>query len=67
MNNLTPEQKAKYLENPLTCPFCGSANLDASGIQLPSFKEVCQDVECESCGAKWQDVFTLTNINYDKN
>lgn len=54
MNNL------KYVEKfGLCCPACESKNLDSGSIQAEA-GVAWQNVWCNDCNAKWQDVYSLT-------
>lgn len=41
------------------CPFCGSDNFDGEEIEYDS-GIAWQDVECNECGKRWQDQYSLT-------
>ena len=47
------------LEMDETCPGCGSGDLSYEPFEPQEDGEVEQKVECDSCGARWTDVFTL--------
>lgn len=42
------------------CPHCGHEGLDYGDMDPVEGGDVEQKVECPACGARWQDVFTLT-------
>lgn len=62
-NNLTEEQKAKYLEKKgVRCPYCFSDNIcsgeiDADGATATAI------VECNNCYQEWMDTWTLTGVD----
>ena len=58
---MTPEQKKKYLESPFHCPFCGSENIHADRFEC-SDGGAYQPVLCSSCHKKWNDIYTLTDV-----
>lgn len=58
---LTEEAKAEYLNDPHHCPVCGSNRITA-GKGMVEFTEFLQDVECDECGAKWVDKYSLVDI-----
>jgi transposase-like protein len=58
---LTVEQRAAYLRNPLRCPFCGSSNIHA-GEMTPSLHDIYQSVLCERCNRQWTEMYVLTDI-----
>ncbi len=54
-----------YLEKKgCRCIVCASANLDTFTIHgTADPTKVTQEIECKACGAKWDDVFTLTGVD----
>jgi transcription elongation factor Elf1 len=58
---LTQAQVKAYLENSSSCPFCGESDIEGSSVEIDS-GGAWQNIDCNNCGAKWQDVYTLTDI-----
>ena len=60
--DFTPAEKKKYLSKAGNyCPQCGSDQLDAGRMETDGFTS-WRDVECEGCGAEFQDVYGLTDV-----
>lgn len=58
---LTHEQK--YLASGGNCcPACGGSELDTGTLQSDGL-QAWRTVECEGCGASWDDVYKLTGIS----
>lgn len=55
-----------YLENSSRCPHCGSANIEAGSLDTCSGGEIYQPVGCLNCKKSWQDVYTLTDIEFNE-
>ncbi len=61
-----PAYKKKYLEKSGSlCPFCESSGLNSGPIQADG-PVAWAAVECEDCGASWQDVWSLIDITEAK-
>ena len=61
MDKLTITQKEQYLKNTFNCPFCNSA--DIRGIEFDAdFNQAWRKIKCYSCGKKWHEIFTITDI-----
>jgi len=58
---MTKEQKQAYLKSPNHCPFCNSDNIASESIQADSDIATAY-VECLSCSKKWNDIFTITDV-----
>jgi hypothetical protein len=60
----TPQQIKDYVEKQgMRCPACLGPMVSTNGPPDDSEShELVQDVECLSCAATWQDVYTLTTI-----
>jgi len=57
-----PAFKRKYLEKSGSlCPFCESSGLSSGPIQADG-PVAWAEVECEDCGASWQDVWALVDM-----
>ena len=57
-----PAWKRKYLENSGgLCPFCDGSDPSSGPIQADG-PVAWAEVECEGCGASWQDVWALVDI-----
>jgi len=65
MAKLTDKQKRDYLFCPYCCPFCGSTAVGANGHALGIARRR-QKTRCRTCGAKWTDVYTLTDVETEK-
>ena len=59
--SLSDEQEADYLANPLGCPFCKGSDVEGGEVIL-DLGAARQVVTC-ACGARWEDLYTLTGIN----
>ena len=59
--SFTKEQKQKYLENPEVCPFCGKEYLTGRHFN-GSYNQAWREIECDSCGKEWMELFTMTDI-----
>jgi transcription elongation factor Elf1 len=59
---MTAEQRQRYLDSKgIRCPHCGSTNL--TGHNLEQFDDCAvQPISCDDCGADWQDIYTLTDV-----
>jgi len=57
----TAEQKASYLKSPGHCPSCHSADIEGGSIDVEG-SSAYQGVMCLSCDFRWDDVYTLTDI-----
>lgn len=42
------------------CPACGGTDISSAGSVGTDSKIAWQPVECENCGATWNDCYTLT-------
>jgi hypothetical protein len=61
--DLKPEAAAAYLANPRSCPFCGSANLDAtSEDSISEAGRIYQRVDCSDCQKNWYDEYVLAGV-----
>jgi hypothetical protein len=61
-----PAYKKKYLEKSGSlCPFCESKDITSGPVQTDG-PVGWADVECEGCGASWQDVWSLIDITEAK-
>lgn len=59
-DRLTPTQKTTYLHTRgIHCPFCGSDNINADGIDCESY---LQDVDCNDCGNEWQEQYRMIDV-----
>ena len=61
LNQLSAEAKTKYLQCPGQCPVCTADQIDGSQIEVDG-KHAWQEVTCAVCGFRWQDIYTLMNI-----
>jgi Zn finger protein HypA/HybF involved in hydrogenase expression len=60
---LTKDQQKKYLEHPELCPVCGSDQTEAGKTNFDDGVLMTQEVHCLKCEAKWQDIYTLTEVH----
>ena len=61
---LTQEKVNSYVQSGGTsCPFCGSSDITGGDREINDGL-VSQEVECETCGNYWQDMYKLYGI-YD--
>lgn len=59
---LTPEQKAKYIESGFNhCPLCKSDDIETDKAEFHG-NSATQNVRCMDCGAEWEDTYILSNI-----
>jgi hypothetical protein len=58
---LTEQQRTDYLNSSSECPYCHSENISADRVEADG-ESAFGDVECEDCGKKWRDVYTLTDV-----
>ena len=58
---LTNEQKKRYLENSNYCLHCESENISAGNYDF-DFNQCWSNVKCNSCGKTWTDIYTLTDV-----
>ena len=57
-----PDYKRKYLEKSGSlCPFCESSGLSSGPIRADG-PVAWAEVECDDCGASWQDVWALVDM-----
>lgn len=62
-DRLTVAQKRKYLlEDPDSCPFCGSSNIKGGEFDLEIY---FRPVSCQDCGEEWEEQFKMTNVVAD--
>lgn len=62
---LTPEQKAKYVNNPNHCPYCGHKGISYSDSpDNIDGEHIVQEVECNSpeCDKVWHEVYRVIDI-----
>ena len=64
MIEFTREEKQKYLRINFgsNCPKCASEDIEGIGMMEMEGGQVYQEIECNECGLKWYDVYTLTDI-----
>ncbi len=61
-----PAYKKKYLEKSGgRCPFCASKNITSGRIEADG-PVAWAEVECDDCGASWQDVWALVDMTEAK-
>ena len=61
-----PAYKRKHLEKSGSlCPFCESKDITSGPVQADG-PVAWAEVECEGCGASWQDVWSLIDITEAK-
>ena len=58
MDNKTQKD---YIRDPSFCPVCGSKEISA-GQASPDLTSLYQEVECLTCHAVWNDIYTLTDM-----
>jgi len=54
--------KAEYMINPHTCPFCGSEDISGGAYNSEEYGSVLQNVKCDGCGKKWEDHYKLVDV-----
>jgi transcriptional regulator NrdR family protein len=55
----------KYLNNPNSCPYCGSEEVQGGRFE-PSDNKAWRNVRCLSCEKRWTEEFTITKITEDE-
>ena len=60
-NQLTSEQKSRYIDSPNHCPYCDSDRIQ-SGDRESDENIMTWEIRCHACKQEWTDVYTLTNI-----
>lgn len=60
-NKLTEQQKTEYLNCSSQCPVCHSDDICAERIEADG-ESAFGEVECNECGKRWRDVYTLTSV-----
>lgn len=60
-NRITGKMIAEYLAHPSFCPFCSSADISAGRIDV-DMHFAWLEVDCETCGEAWREVFELAYI-----
>ncbi|MDD5510816.1 MAG: hypothetical protein PHI12_08400 [Dehalococcoidales bacterium] len=56
---LTDEQRAKYLQSPYECPFCGVREIDA--LEWDG-ELAAQKITCRKCCRSWWDYYKLVDV-----
>ena len=60
---LSEEQRNAYLNNKgQRCPFCKSTDIEAEDPPEMDGNIACQIVSCTDCGGKWEDQYTLNDV-----
>jgi len=54
--------KRRYVKHPYNCLYCGSEDIMAIHIVYAEYDQIPQVVECQNCGAKWKEIYSLTDI-----
>jgi len=54
-----PVSQEEYINSSSHCPFCGSTEINAGHMEVDGKDAWCK-VECDNCGAQWQDNYKLT-------
>ena len=54
--------KEKYLSNSDLCPICDSANISWVTMEFDTVS-ACRSEACYECGAEWNSVYSLVDIN----
>ena len=57
-------KKAHIKGKGLSCPFCGTSSIQGSFIEIETGKAF-QQMGCTECGAEWQDVYKLIDMEPD--
>jgi len=58
---MNDKEKTEYLKHPFCCPKCQSGDINAGDYDFEDHM-VWSEVSCEKCGAKWRDIYTLTDV-----
>ena len=62
-DQLTAHQKKAYLRHKGSrCPHCHSSHLEAPGRRNDGADWCTNEIKCLDCHAKWNEVFTLTDV-----
>lgn len=59
--SLTGTEKSEYLKSSHHCPYCGSDTIHANETYY-SNDGAQQRVDCETCGARWWDIYKLVDV-----
>ena len=58
---LNKKQKEEYINSGgFHCPFCGSKEIEAEAINHED--DISQWVNCLTCGERWLDILTVTQV-----
>lgn len=60
-NGFTLKQREEYLNNPNTCPFCESTDIQGDSIDA-DYGSASQPISCVSCGKQWNDIYRLVDV-----
>lgn len=59
---LTQEQKTEYMQTGAQhCPVCKSLDISGGFVEVAGM-EAWQEVSCNECDARWQDVYKLAFV-----
>jgi len=62
MNELSPHQKARYIEsNGIHCPVCESDDIVIVSDEFTSYRAY-RDNKCQNCGATFTETFTMSDV-----
>ena len=60
---MTEDQIKAYVRHGgMRCPHCESPNLTGGSLEDAGEPGVRGDAECNTCGKKWVEIFTLTGV-----
>ena len=61
---MTPKQEKEYVEaDGSICPFCGEHDINGVGPYDGVGTIITLLVECNDCGERWHDIYTLTGAD----
>lgn len=59
---ITEEQQSAYYKAPGHCPYCGAGTVERRSESDPSPDDPSQEVECDSCGRRWMEIYLYVQI-----
>lgn len=58
-------RKKRYLEDPDSCPYCGSGNICEADHDF-GYKSMYRTIRCSSCSKTWTEQYDLVDITEDE-
>ena len=60
MENMIRTEKKNDDVKHLSCPFCGSTDVDSYELSHPSWRETYFCIDCHDCGETWSEIADWT-------